>query len=430
MQSRVSRRIRRTIGQAVAVAQRPVLRGVSSAPRVLIDRGEVAGVETVPARPPEKVTSHRDAHEQPLYFTTPSVTDEGSRLFLLSDRTGAPNLFVRDLESGQEQQLSDNRDGCLKSYVYFAGSPYRGLGIASPSLDARAGLVYYIQDRQIMVAGVNGVREVVATLPRDQMTAYTALSADGTRLCVATVDARALSGEERLRGQPEYGVARRMRRENLNSYLRVYRTRDGQELACEAVPGAWVTHVHFCPRNPKWILYNHEWSRESGVRRIWLWDGTSHRAQRTEANGRHRRDWVCHEFWTRDGQSILYHGRSVDGRDFVGRIRNNETVELPLPQGWRQYGHFHGLTDSCLVSDGYYRLGRGCPLAGCAWISRLNIDWEAGTIEWTPLTAHLSSWGSQDDHPHPRIDPSGRYAYFTSDRDGRRAVYRTPVLGT
>jgi oligogalacturonide lyase len=426
----MGRRIRRTIGQAVAVAQRPVLRRVSSAPRVLTERGEVVGVETVPVQPPEKVTSNRGAHEQPLYFTSPSLTDEGSRLVFLSDRTGGPNLFVRELESGREQQLSDNRDGWLKSYVYFTGSPYRGLGVASPSLDARAGLVYYIQDRQIMVAGLNGVREVLATLPGDQMTAYTAVSGDGLRLCVATVDDRALGGDVRLRGHPTFGVARRVRNENLSSYLRVYSTRDGKELVCEAIPRAWVTHVHFCPKDPERILYNHEWSSDSGIRRMWLWDGTHHKPLRTEADGRHRRDWVCHEFWSSDGESILYHGRHIGGRDFIGRIRGDALAELPLPSGWHQYGHYHGLTDVLMISDGYYRPGGGWAVAGCAWISRLDVNWEAGRIHWTPLTAHLSSWRSQDDHPHPRIDPSGEYAYLTSARDGRRAVYRTPVRGT
>jgi Tol biopolymer transport system component len=48
-------------------------------------------------------------------------------------------------------------------------------------------------------------------------------------------------------------------------------------------------------------------------------------------------------------------------------------------------------------------------------------------MTWTPLTAHLTSWRSQDAHPHPRVDHSGRYAYFTSDRDGKRAVYRVAL---
>jgi hypothetical protein len=191
----------------------------------------------------------------------------------LSDRTGDPNLFMRDLSSGREWQLSDNRDRILKSYVYFTGSPYRGLGMASPTLDAESGTVYYIQGREIHLTRPGGERQLLATLPEGQMTAYTHVSVDGTRLCVPTVDARALDGDHRLRGHPTYGVARRMRRENLCSYLRVYRTSDGSELACEPVPQAWVTHVQFSPVNPDWILYNHEWGRQAGVRRMWLWDG-------------------------------------------------------------------------------------------------------------------------------------------------------------
>jgi Tol biopolymer transport system component len=60
-------------------------------------------------------------------------------------------------------------------------------------------------------------------------------------------------------------------------------------------------------------------------------------------------------------------------------------------------------------------------------LCRIDVDWEERRMTWTPLTAHLTSWRSQDAHPHPRADPSGRYVYFNSDRDGRRAVYRVAL---
>ena len=40
------------------------------------------------------------------------------------------------------------------------------------------------------------------------------------------------------------------------------------------------------------------------------------------------------------------------------------------------------------------------------------------------LARNDSSWDSQDSHPHPIYDHAGKFIYFTSNRSGRRAIYR------
>lgn len=67
----------------------------------------------------QRVTGHPDADEQLLCFTSPSLTAGDEHLVFLSDRTGEPNVYVRRLSTGRERQLTDNRDGALRSYVYF-----------------------------------------------------------------------------------------------------------------------------------------------------------------------------------------------------------------------------------------------------------------------------------------------------------------------
>jgi hypothetical protein len=140
------------------------------------------------------------------------------------------------------------------------------------------------------------------------MTAFTHVSADGTRLCVPTTDARALDDEVLLKGKPDYDIDERVQKESLSSYLRVYDTATGKEILCEQVPKAWITHVQFSPRDHNMILYNHEWCSDCGIRRMWLWDGHRHIRLRTEGEGRSRADWTCHEMWERDGSAIIYHG--------------------------------------------------------------------------------------------------------------------------
>ena len=98
---------------------------------------------------PERVTQNPEANDQLLYFTSSSLLSDDSRLIFLSDRTGSPNIFMRELSTGKEQQLTHNKDGILKSYVYFDGTPYRGLSKAGISIDPASGSIYFIQGREM-----------------------------------------------------------------------------------------------------------------------------------------------------------------------------------------------------------------------------------------------------------------------------------------
>jgi len=277
---------------AVALCSRPLLALESAQATADQTQARQEPSKNPAAMPVAAVTTvvSSAANDQLLYFTSTSLLADDQRLVFLSDRTGQPNIFLRDLRTAQDKQLTLNTAGFLKSYVYFDGQPYRGLGRASVSLDARRGMVYFIQGREIRAVDTNGLQRVLAEYPAGQMTAFTHVSADGTRLCVPTTDARALDGDTLLRGKPDYDVDARVQREDLSSYLRVYDTATGKEIACERVPRAWVTHVQFSPRDNHLILYNHEWCSESGTRRMWLWDGRRHLRLRSEGQGRSRDD--------------------------------------------------------------------------------------------------------------------------------------------
>lgn len=379
---------------------------------------------------PERISSHPGGNDQLLYFTSSSLTSDDGRLVFISDRTGHPNLFSREIRSGQEEQLTGNESGYLKSYVYFDGQPYCGLGKASVSLHPATGTVYYIKDREIRQVSADGQERTLAGYPDGQMTAFTHISSDGRRLCVPTVDARALEGPLRPDGLPAHDVDGRVRAEGLSSWLRVYDTVTGEEVVSERVEGGWITHVQFSPVNSELILYNHEWPSDCGVRRMWIFDGRCHRRLRREGLGRSRRDWTCHEMWERDGSAVIYHGRRAEGPDYLGRVSpdGDNTVEIALTSGSNRYGHFTVGTSGVLVTDGYYeKQGDGGGWGG-AWISRVDVDWRAMQLRWTPLCRSGSSWKSQDEHPHPIIDHGMRFVYFTSDSDGRRAIYRIPVI--
>lgn len=372
-------------------------------------------------------------NDQLLYFTSSSLTDDDEQLVYISDRTGHPNLFGRHLPSGVDRQLTWNTEGYLKSYVYFDGRPYAGLGKASVSLDPTRRIAYYLQGQEIHSVSLSGEQRVLGRLPDRQMTAFSHVSHDGRRICVPTTDARALDDERALPPlRPDYDVDRRIQDEQLASYLHIFDTDTGEEIDCVAVPCAWVTHVQFSPIDSSVILYNHEWPADCGIRRMWMWDGMHHVSLRGEdpdalPRPRHRSDWTCHEMWERDGSAIVYHGTYRDGPAYVGRVLPNGTgnIEIALPEQWTQYGHFTVGGPGQLVTDGYYRDATESSDRCGRWISEVVVNWEAKELTWHPLVTHGSSWKTQDEHPHPILAHEPRMAYFTSDREGRRAIYRT-----
>lgn len=406
-----------------------------------------------------RVTDSFDSNDQLLYFTSSSLTSDDKTLIFLSDRTGNPNIFGRNLVTGEEKQLTDNKDGTLKSYVYFCGNEYKGLGKASVSVDSKNGKIYYLQGMNICCTDLFGNIRVLNRLPGDQVTAFTHISEDGKRLCVPTTDARALdtevlandsSGneleqklkdspsceldqkekEEIIHYKPDYDIDERVIKENLSSYLRVYDTETGSEILCEKVQRAWITHVQFSPNDSKLILYNHEWPSDCGIRRMWLWNGEKHIRLREENANRSKDDWTCHEMWQANGDNIIYHGKYKNGIAYIGKvgIDGKDNIEISLPEEYQRYGHFTAgnLNEDWLVCDGYYHPSGEVVNEnwGGEWISVQKVDWHNKEITWIPLCKHYSFWNSQDSHPHPIFNHGDTSIYYTSNKDGKRAVYR------
>lgn len=391
-----------------------------------------------------KITDNLSSNDQLLYFTTSSVTSDDKILVFISDRTGNPNIFAKEIGTNIETQLTFNTEGTLKSYVYFNGNEYSGLGKASISLDAKNRKIYYIQGRDICSVDLYGNNRILATLPNNQVTAFTHISSDGKKICVPTTDDRALEAEkfindspgyklaqegknEVISNKPDYDIDERVRKENLSSYIRVYDTETGEQLLCERVQAAWITHVQFSPIDSNLILYNHEWSYDSGTRRIWLWDGKTHKSLRTEGESRSQEDWTCHEMWQKDGKAIIYHGKYKNGIAYIGRVNvdGSGITEISIPAKFQKYGHFTtgNKNSNYLVTDGYYREDSEIDdnWAG-SWISVLKVDWKHKHIDWIPVCKHYSKWDCQDSHPHPVFNHNDSFVFYTSNKYGNRCV--------
>jgi hypothetical protein len=163
---------------------------------------------------------------------------------------------------------------------------------------------------------------------------------------------------------------------------------------------------------------------------MWLWDGKTHVQLRTENEERSRKDWVCHEVWNKTGEDILYHGKFANQTCFVGNIHlaTKEMIEISFPKEYQQYGHFTVSSSGLLVSDGYYQNPFENESRGFGkYISIQKVNWKVKTIEWIPLCEHGSNWDSQDSHPHPIFNHKSDVVFYTSNQEGKRAVYRINV---
>jgi len=397
---------------------------------------------------------------QLLYFTCSSLSSDDRRLYVISDRDGHPNVYVRDLETGEERRLTDNQAGELKSYVYFAGTQDRGLGKASVCLDSARDLIYYIQDDRVCKVGLDARPQVLARVPDGRMTAFTHVSSDGRLLCVPMTDGRILEYDPETEGsgldkRPIYNIDGRVQDEGLSSYLCVYDTATGALVYEKRVPLCWITHVQFNPADSEIIMYNHEWPvRDCGIRRIWLYDHRQDTLRRVRTEGtdtlgnpggyaRRADDWVCHEMWSDDGGIIIYHGGYAGGPAMVGKyeLASGKYWEIALPEEYKAYGHFTMDHRMNLCCDGYFRFPEDVRIVrenstdngpdphkkDGEYISRVLPHWEEGRLEWIPLCKHRSDWLGQDAHPHPIYSHRGDAIYFNS-RSGRYVkVYRVGV---
>ena len=395
------------------------------------------------------VWGNEEYNSQLLYFTCSSLSADDQRVYMICDQGGSPNVFVKELSTGEVRQLTNNTEGCLKSYVYFDCNPEKGLGKASVCLDPQRDIIYYIQGHDICKVGLDGKITVLNRIPSGQMTAFTHVSNDGRLLCVPTTDGRCLEYDPDTEGygldkRPIYNIDGRVQEEHLNSYLHVYDTETGEELLRETVPDCWITHVQFHPTNPKMIMYNHEWaSFDCGIRRMWLFDGEKHIRLRTPGEGRSGEDWVCHEMWSDDGEYVIYHGALVSGPAFVGRLKLStmEYSEIKLPEEYNAYGHFTMNHQGDLVCDGYFKFpyeikkvrenstdnGPDPHKKDGEYVSVQKVDWDAKTMKWIPLCKHDSDWLGQDAHPHAIYNHKGDKVYFSSRSTAKVKVYRADV---
>jgi WD40 repeat protein len=365
-----------------------------------------------------------------LYFTSNSILADDKRMIFIRTIDDCNNIWRLDIETGEEKQITYfTEKNPTELFVHqFHLNDFAGLYIPSVVLHNKTGMIYFLKDRKLWRFDLNGNGRVLALVPQKTDIGQCHVNDAGTKMVMSTIDDRVC---DHFPDTDKYVQER-----NLTSHILVYDTDNGDLLLDETVHSAYVDHVQFSPVDDNIILYNHEWaSFDQGIRRIWIFDGRQHIRMRTEGEGRSRNDGVSHEMWERGTGNLIYHGGRSDAPQFIGRIAFKDphnpldyTIsEIHLPEVCKKYGHFTVSNSNLLASDGKYVTPGEKESWGGEWITLFKPDWEKKTLELEPLCRHLSSWSCQEVHPHPVFNHASNAIFFTSDFEGKRAVYKVDI---
>lgn len=349
------------------------------------------------------------AHDHHLYFTATSFTGDGRRTVFGSERSGSPQLHMLELDGGRIVQLTDTPDvkaqlGCVHSGEEFA---------------------YYVTSREVRSVRLDTFEEeTLYACPEGFGLALPTITADGSRLALAYVEAMPMSTET---GVIYSTMHERFFRRPASVIVRI-ETDTGRALACWG-EHAWISHVCIHPHDPDLIMFCHEGSWGHVHQRMWTVRVGETPAQAHKLYPQHHDEAVGHEYFTQEGEvgfqcTVKSMGETLAFDCFI-RADGTWVRQYRWPGG-RRAAHIQSNSDNSLV------VGDGAFLApddddGGNWIGLITHD--EGWCRVRRLCRHDTSWTTQIGHPHPIFSPDDDWVLFTSDRGGTCNMYMAEVPG-
>lgn len=320
------------------------------------------------------------------YFYSRAFSADERFLAIGSDRSGAFQIYVHDLELGVDRQLTDEEAVNTQSMAFgWTGSEiYYVRSNRIWAVDAASGIRRLVTDFSgLCAAGDQHTRPV---FPRDMSVMYFYyLRPDGVP-AVACADPA---------GGPTREVAAYPGLERIVHVL------------VNPMAPHQVTFDPFPDRQERWHLSRSERAR------CWMLDV---RTGRTEpflvAPEGHR---ATHEFWSEDGTRMYFHLKTVPGWTPVA------VCSMDRGGGdWREH-----------IRSGEWRLGHAAVDAGARWLVTDSQDpgrnplilCDLGTGEEGTLCWPNASGAGHPRHVHPSFSPSGRSIVYTSDAEGDAHVW-------
>lgn len=363
--------------------------------------------DPVTGRPVTRLTS-LDEHCHHPYFYNRCFTRDSRRAVTLVRRDGCAEIRLTDIETGACEPLTAGRDieeflvtlSHDDRYLYYS----RGQALHRVRLDTREDDTVWVQEP-----------------PWNGGSICPGYSDDFRRVLLAQMhrDDRIIRDKGWDFFEPQWRAHPRCRLVLLE--LDTGAARVVHEDAC------WLGHPQLRPGNPDTLMFCHEGPGNLIDARVWLIDADGNNLRcmgyRETEPGAGAPDYITHECFTPDGESIAYL-RLAKQRGDPTRVRLRKVNDFSLQHDLAAPGYLH----VCPSPDSRRLVGdqRGTNGNGC--IRLLDPTEETDR----PLCLHGSSFAprgasTQDAHPHPTFAPDGRRILFSSDRetgpDGPCAVY-------
>jgi oligogalacturonide lyase len=335
-----------------------------------------------------QVTSHPSIHHHPFFFV-PAYDRAMTRLVFVSYRTGAPQIFFEDRQSGELVQATDRPD--LADWSI------------SPSVDGH--YVYF-------TAGTSGWRVDLDSFVEEQFADFGAVEMREKGMVGAAMGTTALSANGRWWAVPVKAgpVTRFVLIDTEQKTSRVFLERDT------------IGHPQFCPDDDDLILYAGPLTD-----RVWITDRTGKKNRRLYAR-EDRTQWVTHEVWVPGRRAVAF----VDwprGTRLIDTATGAATWITRFP-AWHAAPSDDGLRFVCdtnfpdrglhvYETDGAVD-GKQAKRVCASEASNEGAHWgDPFPYNDGPVAVEAR----QHTHPHPRFSPDNSRVVFTSDRSGHAQIY-------
>ena len=359
------------------------------------------GVEVTRLTPPE-VTCHRN------YFYQKCFTNDGNKLLFAGEFDGNWNYYLLDIAAGEALQLTEG-----------SGDNTFG-GFLSP--DDKS--LYYVKnERTLLEVNLETlVEREVYRVPADWV---------GYGTWVANSDCTKLVGIEISKDDwvplNDWKIFHDFFHKGPNCRLLRVDLQTGESAVIHQEKN-WLGHPIYRPFDDNTVAFCHEGPHDLVDARMWMVneDGSNVRKVKEHAEG----ESCTHEFWVPNGSSLMYvsYLKGQQGRTIYSYNpetgANAEVMQMPACS--HLMSNFDG---TLLVGD-----GSGTPV-DVKDTSGYTIDndpylyaFDVVKKAYFRVARHDTSWATfansrQVTHPHPSFTPDDSAILFSSDKDGKPALY-------
>lgn len=366
-----------------------------------VSRDPDTGAEVIRLTPPE-VTCHRNYFYQKCFF------NDGSHLLFAGEFDGHWNYYLLNMAKAEAVQLTEG-----------AGDNTFG-GFLSPDDSA----LYYVKnDRTLREVNLETLAEREVYRVPDEWVGYGTwvANSDCTKLVgieIAKSDWTPLNDWKIFHDFFLKGPRCRLLRVDLQT----------GESATIHEEKLWLGHPIYRPFDDNTVAFCHEGPHDLVDARMWLVneDGSNIRKVKTHAEG----ESCTHEFWVPNGSALVYvsYLKGEQGRTvyrFDPNTGVNEAI-MAMPACSHLMSNFDG---TLLVGD-----GSGSPV-DVNDADGYSIDndpyiyvFDVAEKRYFRAARHDTSWATvansrQVTHPHPSFTPDDSAVLFSSDKDGKPALY-------